>query len=611
MTRDEGSTEPPTEFIDIRKAQLALVVRHLPLVLSANVINSVLAAGVLSTAAPILQVTLWSGLMVVLSGIRALMLRRQGNAPADGDRLDRFLFRLSVGSGLSGCLWGVGLVVLLPEHLLYHLFVAFVLGGMAAGAVVTLAPAFPVMLAYLLPCVLPLGVRLALEGTPIHLGMAALVLLFAVGLSVAGWYLNSWIASTLRLQIELRRHKDNLEQLVAERTRQLEDMNACLHRSTVSLAHAQRLAHLASWDMMDLVRGWQWSPEIANLLGIPVTEVRLGLDGLLEWVHPEDRGRVRQQMTEAIREQAPFDLEFRIVRTDGSIRFVCARGHLYEAGHASPAPWQGTLQDITEHKQVEAALKQAKEDAESASRTKSEFIASMSHELRTPLNAVIGFGEVMTGQMLGPLGHPRYVEYAGDIVRSGRHLLGLINDLLDTARLEAGKLVLHRQAVGLDELVAEAVRMTDPERTGHAVIVDLPGLAPSLHVDRRAILQVLINLLGNAAKFTPAGGCITVSAAYNARETFIIVSDTGIGIPAERLDELGRPFTRVENVLTQSHPGTGMGLYISRKLVELHGGDLSIESVFGQGTLVRLTLPNVPGQQEADRDLGQEIDRVG
>jgi hypothetical protein len=165
--------EPLAEAVDTRNAQLALVVGHLPVVLAGNVIVALLTAGILSAIVSLSQVAVWSGLLIALTSVRTLLLRRYSTPSAELDGPDQTILRLAVASGFSGCLWG-GLVLLLPESPLYHLFVAFVLGGMAAGAVVTLAPVWPVLLAFLLPCILPLTVRLALTGTSIYIGMAAL-----------------------------------------------------------------------------------------------------------------------------------------------------------------------------------------------------------------------------------------------------------------------------------------------------------------------------------------------------------------------------------------------------------------------------------------------------
>jgi two-component system cell cycle sensor histidine kinase PleC len=234
--------------------------------------------------------------------------------------------------------------------------------------------------------------------------------------------------------------------------------------------------------------------------------------------------------------------------------------------------------------------------AEGANRAKSEFLANMSHELRTPLNAINGFSEIMIAQMFGPLGDSRYAEYARDIHNSGQHLLALINDILDMSKIEAGKMNLRFEPVSLAEVTDDAVRLVRnrAESAGLTLEVDFPHL-PDIEADYRALKQVLLNLLSNAVKFTPRGGRITVRAqACNhmlGERIRVSVADTGIGIAADDLDRLARPFEQVENQHAKTQQGTGLGLALTKSLVEMHDGELKIESVLGAGATVSFTLP--------------------
>lgn len=243
---------------------------------------------------------------------------------------------------------------------------------------------------------------------------------------------------------------------------------------------------------------------------------------------------------------------------------------------------------------VDLAEKYASEKtrAESANRSKSEFLANMSHELRTPLNAIIGFSEMMETEMFGALGSPKYKEYAHDIRSSGQHLLELINDILDMSKIEAGRMTLEKQPTDLGVVIEESMRLVSGRAEIASVkivneVVDLP----KVEADKRAIKQVLLNLLSNAIKFTPAGGTITVRSGADDRFVALAVEDTGIGIPAHALPKIGRPFEQVENQHSKKHKGTGLGLALSRSLVELHGGTLTIDSTEGVGTRVTFTLP--------------------
>jgi two-component system cell cycle sensor histidine kinase PleC len=243
---------------------------------------------------------------------------------------------------------------------------------------------------------------------------------------------------------------------------------------------------------------------------------------------------------------------------------------------------------------VDLAEKYAAEKtrAESANRSKSEFLANMSHELRTPLNAIIGFSEMMETQMFGPLGSAKYSEYAHDIRSSGQHLLELINDILDMSKIEAGRMTLEKQPTDLGVVIEESLRLVSGRAEIASVkVVNEVGALPKVDADKRAIKQVLLNLLSNAIKFTPAGGTITVRGGTQGHAVALSVEDTGIGIPAHALPKIGRPFEQVESQHSKKHKGTGLGLALSRSLVELHGGSLAIESTEGVGTRVTFTLP--------------------
>ncbi|WP_049767715.1 PAS domain-containing sensor histidine kinase [Parvibaculum lavamentivorans] len=243
---------------------------------------------------------------------------------------------------------------------------------------------------------------------------------------------------------------------------------------------------------------------------------------------------------------------------------------------------------------VDLAEKYASEKtrAEAANRSKSEFLANMSHELRTPLNAIIGFSEIMESGLFGELGSPKYKEYAGDIHASGTHLLELINDILDMSKIEAGRMTLETQPLELSEVVEESLRLVSGRAEVAKVhIANEMGPLPTVDADKRAVKQVLLNLLSNAVKFTPAGGSIHLRGETSGRFVTISVEDTGIGIPASALPKIGRPFEQVESQHSKSHKGTGLGLALSRSLVELHGGALVLESTEGVGTKVSFTLP--------------------
>ena len=250
--------------------------------------------------------------------------------------------------------------------------------------------------------------------------------------------------------------------------------------------------------------------------------------------------------------------------------------------------------DITDRKRTENVLREAKEVAELANRTKTDFLANMSHELRTPLNAVIGFSEIIHKQMFGPIGSERYREYARDIYESGTHLLNLINDILDVSKAEAGKIELHEEIVKIDRVIDASVRLIQERARDANLELTMPETSslPAVRADERRLKQVLLNLLSNAVKFTPAGGRVAIAANTTADQGFSLqVSDTGIGIAEADIAKVLSPFGQVDSKLARKYEGTGLGLSLSKALVELHGGALTIDSTVGVGTTVTVTLP--------------------
>jgi len=268
-------------------------------------------------------------------------------------------------------------------------------------------------------------------------------------------------------------------------------------------------------------------------------------------------------------------------------------GNLVIVGRNSHHSLIHTLMLRHDREQLAQALIAEKSQTELASRAKSDFLATMSHELRTPLNAIIGFSELMREEIFGPLGTPRYVEYCTDIHSSAQHLLSLINDILDSAKVEAGKYELHEEPTDLPLLVEASARLMRGRaaQKGIAFSLVLTPLPPIL-ADERALRQILLNLLSNAIKFTPNGGKVALSTACSASGSVVVeVRDTGIGIPAEDLANVLNHFGRASNAHLSNEGGTGLGLPIVRGLVALHGGELRITSQPGVGTIVTVELP--------------------
>jgi len=258
--------------------------------------------------------------------------------------------------------------------------------------------------------------------------------------------------------------------------------------------------------------------------------------------------------------------------------------------------------DITELMQHEAALRRAKDDAETANRAKSEFLAMMSHELRTPLNAIIGFSEVMHGGMFGPL-QPRYQEYLKDIKDSGHHLLQIISDILDMSKLDAGKATLSESLCDLGFIIKRCQRLIAHRAESGRVLVDpqLPPDLPGVWADELKLRQVILNLLSNGVKFTRPGGRVVITASDLGPSggLAVAIADNGIGMAAESIPLALAPFRQIDNRLDRKYEGTGLGLPLSKGLVELHGGTLDIKSQVHLGTTVTIRLPAARRRERA------------
>jgi PAS domain S-box-containing protein len=325
---------------------------------------------------------------------------------------------------------------------------------------------------------------------------------------------------------------------------------------------------------------------VAELIAVPPVEVAD------EGIHPEDREEAAARIRACLEGREPISqYEYRMKRRDGSHIWLEATAALVQWDDA-PALLSWVL-DISARKRVEAELVESREAAERASKAKSTFLASMSHELRTPLNAILGFSEMISTQLYGPL-HAKYAEYATDIHRSGEHLLALINDILDMSKLEAGKLTLNESNVGVAALVQDCLLLVRhrAQQAGLTIIELVADDIPLVWADERALKQVILNFLSNAVKFTPRGGIVTIGAAFVAGIGIeIFVADTGIGMSEDGVRVATEPFGQIDSKITRENKGTGLGLPISIGLMQRHGGDISIASAPNKGTRLTARLP--------------------
>jgi cell cycle sensor histidine kinase DivJ len=333
------------------------------------------------------------------------------------------------------------------------------------------------------------------------------------------------------------------------------------------------------------------SPSALPLLGVaPESLTGLAPSALC---HPDDLKAMQTAFMDAAYFGRPAAAEVRLKKAGGAHVWAEIRCRPVPHADGTGSDIVAVTRDISERKAYERQLIEARDLSEEANRAKSRFLANMSHELRTPLNAIIGFSEVMMQEMFGRLGSPKYVEYSGLIHESGNHLLELINGILDMSKIEAGKFELSEEVFDFTAVAEASVRFVRlmAERSGVALKTAVSPQAATIFADKRAVKQILVNLLSNGVKFTPKGGDVTVYAGLDTKGIEIAVVDTGVGIPEKDLVRLGQPFEQVEGEHVKKKEGTGLGLSLVKALAAMHGGEAVIESTLGVGTTVRVRLP--------------------
>jgi PAS domain S-box-containing protein len=384
-----------------------------------------------------------------------------------------------------------------------------------------------------------------------------------------------------------------------------------LQRSEARLTFALETSHTGAWELSLQDHKATRTLTHDRIFGYKALAPLWTYEMFLEHVLPEERAKVDRSFREATAARGNWNFECRIRRTDGEVRWIWGTGGHEQDSEGKAVRMAGIVQDITERKRVEEALREllenlerkvaertaelqsAKETAEAAGRAKSEFLASMSHELRTPLNGIIGFSEFLVDGKPGAL-NPKQKEYLEDILNSGRHLLQLINDVLDLAKVEAGKIELFPESFSLRKAVGEVCSVAGPiaQKKQLQVVVSIDPELSGVTLDQMRFKQVVYNLLSNALKFTDSGGRVEIRCGPKGPHQFeLAVKDTGIGIKPEDLPRLFKEFDQIESGAARRYEGTGLGLALTRKIVEMQAGSISVASEAGQGSTFTVILP--------------------
>lgn len=422
------------------------------------------------------------------------------------------------------------------------------------------------------------------------------------------------ITQTMQLQrarAALQAHNEALTADVARHTHDLRTVTATLLTTNAALLDAR--VRLEATVAAAEVATWVWDipgdriiadRNLGRLFGLPAAEERVfPLATYLQFIHPDERERVGTVITEAMHSMDPYEMEYRIRRNDGTVRWVIARGRVERDEVGTPYRFPGVLLDITARKQAEAAREEllareqlARAEAEAAVHARDVFLSIAAHELRTPVTALKGSVQLLQRrQARGTLAMDYLERSLTTLDKAATRLALLTDDLLDVSRIRTGQLPLLLAPVELGDLVTTLLnREREAHGDAHSLVLDLAPALPPIQADAARLEQVLTNLLDNAIKYSPAGGIVTVTVTLAEGGVHIGVRDAGIGLPAGSAEVIFTPFGRADNAVTHSLPGLGLGLYICRSIIERHGGRIWAESAGEEcGTTITIWLPIV------------------
>ena len=600
-------TDGIVNMAEVRREQMTSLSRQAPINALVCIGISAAVGIVLWHNAPAVWVILWVGVVWVLSLMLFDNWRRYRNRHLEGVS-ERGPRKAAISSVLHGLTWGSTIVLFFPVVPETHqLMLVIIVAGMAAGASTTLAAIPSAAAAFIVSCLLPGIGYFFVQDDPVYLAIATMGLILMLAMLLSTRHVYTSFIDSIRTKME---NAALLAQFQNERSEwlQISDTSeafALFDSDDRLLLWNENYRRMLSLPESAMVRGAERRPLLRQ--GAAPADGR-NPDDWIETqlkLHETPGQPVIEQLSNGrwLRSSARRTKNGRTVSIHVDITELKDRENALLQAHQELARRSAEVQSAydqleDQHSKLEQArqhLIAARDEALRANWAKSEFLANMSHELRTPLNTVLGFSQVMESEMFGPLGNPRYTEYSKNIYDSGAHLLDLINDILDLSKVEAGKLELSRQPVRMNDLIAACRPLVVGEAQRAGVRLVFQGDCetwPALSADETKLKQILLNLLSNAIKFTPRDGSVSLTTRRTPESDFeFAVTDTGIGMRPEDIPKVLEPFQRLESAHNTKYPGTGLGLPLSKALIELHDGSLRIESTLGKGTTVTAALP--------------------
>ncbi|MBT3330883.1 MAG: hypothetical protein HOK21_19065 [Rhodospirillaceae bacterium] len=561
-------------------AQLLSVSKMAPVFAVISLITGMLIVAVMWDYARVEFLLPWAILATIPPCLNFLAWRRNRHRTRPENINPKVITRITRGTIILGLVWGIGVAWIYPANaLLPQMFLAAILAGLGAGTAAGMAAIPRAANGYSLALVLPFLARLLIEGSGTHLVMFLMAAVFLVFLLVLSRTVHDIFIDAIHTKVandRLVRDLGSMQNNLLDAIESTSEGFAIFDEEDRLLYYNNTYLNMFGTWKDKIVPGISFA-EITRIISTPLQCEGCDLQGdaFREWRlrhHLEGAGSFQQQ------------------HTNGTWTLTTDR-HTRQGGYVN------VHVDITDMKQHEGELATARDEALSASRAKSEFLALMSHELRTPLNSILGFSDILKDQSFGNHSDPRYLEYAGNIHDSGSHLLRIITDILDLSKIEAGKFELTEEEFELEipfnNVQAMMARLA--EDAGLTLSLECDPDLPGLRGDLRTVQQMLINLVSNSVKFTPSGGSITVTAERQDDTSggglVIQIADTGVGIAPENIAKVLSPFGQIEGPMRRQHQGTGLGLPLVRSFMHLHDGELSIDSNAPQGTTIDLTFP--------------------